>query len=184
MFSKRSSTAELFFNCWVWLGALLPTFRDILNAMPWNKISSVESYTFMVFLVVMCRCESWTIKNADHQRINAFLQLWCWRRLLRVPWTVRRSNQSILSNWTTATEFLKDYTKWLNLIVISVPRNAVVCLDRQKIIMSTKKEFMIERGACFGNRTLYSINFPFLCTPKYISSFLLLFITIFQSLHL
>ena len=49
----------------------------------------------MVFPVVMYRCESWTIKKAEHQRIDAF-EPWCWRRLLRVPWTARRSNQSIL----------------------------------------------------------------------------------------
>ena len=49
----------------------------------------------MVFPVVMYGCESWTIKKADHWRIDAF-ELWCWRRLLRVPWTARRSNQSIL----------------------------------------------------------------------------------------
>ena len=49
----------------------------------------------MVFPVVMYGCESWTIKKAEHQRINAF-ELWCWRRLFRVPWTARRSNQSIL----------------------------------------------------------------------------------------
>ena len=49
----------------------------------------------MVFPVVMYECESWTIKKAEHQRIDAF-ELWCWRRLLRVPWTARRSNQSIL----------------------------------------------------------------------------------------
>ena len=49
----------------------------------------------MVFPVVMYGCESWTIKEAKHQRIDAF-ELWCWRRLLRVPWTARRSNQSIL----------------------------------------------------------------------------------------
>ena len=49
----------------------------------------------MVFPVVMYRCESWTVKKAEHQRIDAF-ELWCWRRLLRVPWTARRSNQSIL----------------------------------------------------------------------------------------
>ena len=49
----------------------------------------------MVFPVVMYGCESWTIKKAEHQRIDAF-ELWCWRRLLRVPWTARRSNQSIL----------------------------------------------------------------------------------------
>ena len=49
----------------------------------------------MVFPVVMYGCESWTVKNAECQRIDAF-ELWCWRRLLRVPWTARRSNQSIL----------------------------------------------------------------------------------------
>ena len=49
----------------------------------------------MVFPVVMCRCESWTIKKAECWRIDA-LELWCWRRLLRVPWTARKSNQSIL----------------------------------------------------------------------------------------
>ena len=49
----------------------------------------------MVFPVVMYGCESWTVKKAEHQRIDAF-ELWCWRRLLRVPWTARRFNQSIL----------------------------------------------------------------------------------------
>ena len=49
----------------------------------------------MVFPIVMYRCESWTIKKAEHWRIDAF-EVWCWRRLLRVPWTARRSNQSIL----------------------------------------------------------------------------------------
>ena len=53
----------------------------------------------MVFPVVMYGCESWTVKKAEHQRINAF-ELWCWRRLLRVPWTARRSNQSILKEIT------------------------------------------------------------------------------------
>ena len=51
----------------------------------------------MVFPVVMYGCESWTVKKAECQRIDAF-ELWCWRRLLRVPWTVRRSNQSILND--------------------------------------------------------------------------------------
>ena len=49
----------------------------------------------MVFPVVMCGCESWTVKKAEHRRIDDF-ELWCWRRLLRVPWTAKRSNQSIL----------------------------------------------------------------------------------------
>ena len=50
-----------------------------------------------VFPVVMNRCGSWTIEKAEHQRIDAF-ELWCWRKLLRVPWTARRSNQSILKD--------------------------------------------------------------------------------------
>ena len=49
----------------------------------------------MVFPIVMYGCESWTIQKAEHQRIDAF-EMWCWRRLLRVPWTARRSNQLIL----------------------------------------------------------------------------------------
>ena len=49
----------------------------------------------MVFPVVKCACESWTIKKAEHQRTDAF-KLWCWKRLLRVPWTAARSNQSLL----------------------------------------------------------------------------------------
>ena len=63
--------------------------RDI--TLP-TKVCLVKA---MVFPVVMYGCESWTIKKAEHQRIDAF-ELWCWRRLLRVPWTARRSNQSIL----------------------------------------------------------------------------------------
>ena len=51
----------------------------------------------MVFPVVMYGCESWTVKKAEHQRTDAF-ELWCWRRLLRVPWTAKRSNQSILKD--------------------------------------------------------------------------------------
>ena len=54
----------------------------------------------MVFPVVMYGCESWIIRKAEHQRIDAF-ELWCWRRLLRVPWTARRSNQSILKEIRT-----------------------------------------------------------------------------------
>ena len=57
--------------------------------------SQVYLVKAMVFPVVMYGCESWTVKKAECQRIDAF-DLWCWRRLLRVPWTARRSNQSIL----------------------------------------------------------------------------------------
>ena len=63
--------------------------RDI--TLP-KKVHLVKA---MVFPVVMYGCESWTVKKAEHPRIDAF-ELWCWRRLLRVPWTARRSNQSIL----------------------------------------------------------------------------------------
>ena len=63
--------------------------RDI--TLPTN----VRLVKAMVFSVVMYGCESWTVKKAEHQRIDAF-EVWCWRRLLRVPWTARRSNQSIL----------------------------------------------------------------------------------------
>ena len=58
-------------------------------------LTKVHLVKAMVFPVVMYGCESWTIKKAEHQRIEAF-EVWCWRRLLRVPWTARRSNQSIL----------------------------------------------------------------------------------------
>ena len=63
--------------------------RDI--TLP-TKVHLVKA---MVFPVVMCGCESWIVKKAEHRRIDAF-ELWCWTRLLRVPWTARRSNQSIL----------------------------------------------------------------------------------------
>ena len=65
--------------------------RDI--TLP-TKVCLVKA---MVFPVVMYGCESWTVKKAEHRRIDAF-ELWCWRRLLRVPWTARRSNQSILKD--------------------------------------------------------------------------------------
>ena len=65
--------------------------RDITLS---TKVCLVKA---MVFPVVMYGCESWTIKKAEHQRIEVF-ELWCWRRLLRVPWTARRSNQSILKD--------------------------------------------------------------------------------------
>ena len=66
--------------------------RDIL-------LTKVHSVNAMVFPVVKYGCESWTIKKTEHQRIDAF-ELWCWRRLLRVPWTARRSNQSIVKELT------------------------------------------------------------------------------------
>ena len=63
--------------------------RDITFA---TKVRLVKA---MVFPVVMCGCESWTVKKAERRRIDTF-ELWCWRRLLRIPWTAKRPNQSIL----------------------------------------------------------------------------------------
>ena len=68
---------------------------SILKSRDITLSTKVHLVKAMVFPVVMCGCESWTIKKAEHQRIDTF-ELWCWRRLLRVPWTARRSNQSIL----------------------------------------------------------------------------------------
>ena len=70
-----------------------------LNSLLKSRDITLPTYVHLVkatvIPVVMYRCESWTIKKAEHQRIDAF-ELWCWKRLLRVPWTARRSNQSIL----------------------------------------------------------------------------------------
>ena len=68
---------------------------SILKSRDITLPTEVRLVKAMVFQVVMYGCESWTIKKAEHLRIDAF-ELWCWRRLLRVPWTARRSNQSIL----------------------------------------------------------------------------------------
>ena len=68
---------------------------SILKSRDINLPTKVHLVKVMVFPVVMYGCESWTVKKAEHQRTDAF-ELWCWRRLLRVPWTARRSNQSIL----------------------------------------------------------------------------------------
>ena len=68
---------------------------SILKSRDINLPTKVRLVKAMVFPVVMDGCESWTVKKAERRRIDAF-ELWCWRRLLRVPWTARRSNQSVL----------------------------------------------------------------------------------------
>ena len=68
---------------------------SILKSRDINLLTKVCLVKAMVFPVVMYGCESWTVKKAEHRRIDVF-ELWCWGRLLRVPWTARRSNQSIL----------------------------------------------------------------------------------------
>ena len=68
---------------------------SILKSRDFTLPTKVHLVKALVFPVVMYGCESWTVKKAEHRRIDAF-ELWCWRRLLRVPWTARRSNQSTL----------------------------------------------------------------------------------------
>ena len=101
---------------------LVSILKNRDNTLP-TKVCLVKA---MVFPVVMYRCENWTLKKAECQRIDAF-ELWCWRRLLRVPWTVRRSNQSILKesvlnihwkdwgwswNSNTLATWCKELTHW------------------------------------------------------------------------
>ena len=71
-----------------WLGGITKSMHMSLGEL-WELVMD------MVFPVVMYGCESWTVKKAEHRKIDAF-ELWCWRGLLRVPWTAERSNQSIL----------------------------------------------------------------------------------------
>ena len=73
----------------------MTNIHSILKSRDITLPAKVHLVKAMVFPAVMYRCENWTIKKAEHQRIDAF-ELQCWRRLLRVPWTARRSNQSIL----------------------------------------------------------------------------------------
>ena len=68
---------------------------SVLKSRDITLPTEVRTGKVMVFLVVTCSCESWTVKKGEHQRTDAF-ELWCWRRLPEVPWTARRSNQTIL----------------------------------------------------------------------------------------
>ena len=75
----------------------MTNLESILKSRNITLLTKVHLVKAMIFPVVMSGCESWTIKKAEGRRTNAF-ELWCWRRLLRVPWTARRSNQSILKD--------------------------------------------------------------------------------------
>ena len=93
------------------LGRKVMTNLDsILKSRDITLPTKVHLVKAMVFPMVMYGCESWTIKKAEHQRIDGF-ELWCWRRLLRVPWTARRSNQFILKEispgWSLEGQMLK-----------------------------------------------------------------------------
>ena len=74
----------------------MPNIDSTLKSRGITLLIRVQLVKAMVFPVVMYGCESWTIKKVQHQRVDAF-ELWCWRRLLRVPWTAKKSNQSILN---------------------------------------------------------------------------------------
>ena len=94
--SLQMVTAAMKFKRRLFLGRKVTTNLDcILKSIDITLATKVHLVKAMVFLVVMYGCESWTIKKTERQRNDAF-ELWCWRRLLRVPWTARRSNQSIL----------------------------------------------------------------------------------------
>ena len=75
---------------------VVTNLNSILKSRDITLLTKVRLTKAMVFPVVMYGCESWTVKKTEHQRIDAF-ELWCWRRLLRVPWTASRSNQSIVT---------------------------------------------------------------------------------------
>ena len=112
------------------LGRKVMTNLDsIFKSRDITLLTKVRVVKAMVFPVVMYGCESWTVKKAERQRIDAF-KLWCWRRLLRVPWTARRSNQSILKeispgislegmmlSWNSSTlaASCKELTHWKKL---------------------------------------------------------------------
>ena len=82
-------------RCLVLGRKVMTNLDSIFKSRDITLLTKVRLVKAMVFPVVMYGCESWTVKKAEHRRIDAF-ELWCWRRLLRVPWTARRSNQSIL----------------------------------------------------------------------------------------
>ena len=84
----------------------MTNWDSVLRSRDITLLTKVRPVKAMVLPVVMYGCESWTIKKAEHQRIDAF-ELWCWRRLLRVPWTARRSNQLILKE--ISPEYWKDW---------------------------------------------------------------------------
>ena len=85
-------------------GKVMTNLDNILKSRDITLSTKVCLVKAMVFPVVMYGCESWTAKKAERRRIDAF-ELWCWRRLLRVPWTARRSNQSILKEINVVDSF-------------------------------------------------------------------------------
>ena len=89
-------------RCFLFGRKAMTNLDGILKRRDITLPTKVHLFKAMVFPLVMYDCESWTIKKAERRRIDAF-ELWCWRRLLRIPWTARRSNQSILKE--TSSEY-------------------------------------------------------------------------------
>ena len=94
-FSEDGDCSHEIKRCLLLGRKVMTNLDSILKSRDITLLTKVRLVKAMAFPVVMYGCESWTIKKAEHRRIDAF-ELWCWRRLLRVPWTARRSNQSIL----------------------------------------------------------------------------------------
>ena len=100
---------------------LWPTYYSILKSRDVTLPTKVHLFKAMIFPLVMYGCDSWTIKKAEHWRIDAF-ELWCWRRLLRVPWTAWRSNQfssvQLLSRvWLSATPWIAALQASLSITI-------------------------------------------------------------------
>ena len=116
---QTSNIRNTILNCHLFLGRKAMTNLDsIFKSRDIILLTKVRLVKTMVFPVVMYKCESWTMKKTEHWRIDAF-ELWCWRRLLRVPWTARRSNQSILKEinpWSWSSNPLatwcEEQTHW------------------------------------------------------------------------
>ena len=98
-------------RCLLFRRKVMTNIDSVLKSRHITLSTKVCLVTAMVFPVVMYGCESWTVKKAERQRIDAF-ELWCWKRLLRVPWTARRSNQSILK------EISPEYSLEILLLIL------------------------------------------------------------------
>ena len=114
---------------------------SILRSKDINLSTKVRLVKAMVLPVVMCGCKSWTIKKTECRRINAF-ELWCWRRLLRVPWTARRSNQSIL----------KEICPGCSLVGLLLKLKLQYCGHLMRRADSFEKSLMLGRIAGRGRR--------------------------------
>ena len=123
LFSGSKITADG--NCshemrkWLLLGRKAITNIDsVLKSRDITLLRKVCIVKAVVLQVVMYRCESWTVKKAEHQRTDAF-DLWCWRRLPRVPWTARKSHQSILRENNPEYAFEDWYWSWSSSILVT-----------------------------------------------------------------